>query len=61
MNFGFKPSNLEWLIISVHGMSNSPSGIELHHHDSNLLYHYKSYEVFFWDDIKEEIFDKVKY
>ncbi len=56
-----KPSNLEWLGMSVHGISNCPSGMELHHHDSNLHDHYKSYEVFFWDYLKEEIFDTVKH
>ena len=52
-----KPSNLEWLGISVPEIPNGPSGMKLHH-DSNLHDDYKSYEVFFWDDIKEEIFDK---
>ena len=56
-----KPSNLECLGLSVPGMPNGPSGMELHQHDSNSHDNYKSYEVFFWDDIKEEIFDKVKY
>ena len=55
-----KPSNLEWLGISVPEIPNGPSGMKLHH-DSNLHDDYKSYEVFFWDDIKEEIFDNVKH
>ena len=56
-----KLSNHEWLGISVPEMPNGPSGMKLHHYDSNLHDDYKNYEVFFWDDIKEEIFDKVKH
>ena len=32
-------------------MPNGTSGIELHHHDSSSLDHYKSYEVFFFEMI----------
>ena len=32
-------------------MSNGPTGLELHHHDSNSHDHYKNYEVFFFEMI----------
>ena len=44
--------------IAIPAMPYGSPAMEVHNHGSHSHYHYKSYEVFFGDNIKQELFYK---